>query len=402
MLYPLSYEGGVAATRRLYGVGNDSMRQLSQVIRVPTTRTTLATVRAMSTENMSTENLSAVNLPAVMNQVVLRQRPEGLLTWDDVELQQVPVHELAEGEALLHNEVLGIDATVRSWLSPNKGYLPPVGIGEPVRCSSAGRIVASRCDAYAVGDVVTTLAGWEEFTVVRDDFFTTHLSAADANYDVAAFLALYGSTGCTAYIGMVEIAQVKPGETVVVSAAAGATGNLAAQIAKIAGATVIGIAGSDDKCDWLVNGLGLDGAINYKTQDVLGRLRELAPNRVDVFFDNVGGKVLDAVMARLAMHARVVLCGAISGYNASAKPPGPANYLNLIQQRATMTGFLAIDDVPRFGEIAEHLRAWVDAGSLRYQIHYFDGLESSVDALNAMFTGANTGKIVIRLGNSPV
>ncbi len=365
----------------------------------------MATVRAMSAENPAQpapEQTPAVNLPAVMNQVVLRQRPEGLLSWDDVELVQVPLYELAEGEALLHNEVLGVDATVRSWLSPNKGYLPPVAIGEPVRCSSAGRIVASNCDAYQVGDVVTTLAGWEEFSIVRDDFFTTHLSAADPEFDVAAFLALYGSTGCTAYIGMVEIAKVQPGETVVVSAAAGATGTIAAQIAKIAGANVIRIAGSDANCDWLVNDLGLDGAINYKTEDVLGRLRELAPKRVDVFFDNVGGEVLDAVMARLAMHARVVLCGAISGYNETTKPAGPANYLNLIQQRATMTGFLAIDEVPRFGEIAEHLRAWVEEGSLRYQVHYFDGLEASVDALNAMFTGANTGKILIRMSDSPI
>ena len=347
-------------------------------------------------------NSSSVELPSTMQRVVLLQRPEGLLTWDDVELVEIPLPELAEGEALVHNEVIGIDASVRSWLSPAKGYLPPVEIGEAVRCSSAGRVVASRCDAYAVGDVVTTLAGWETYSIIRDDFFTTWLSAPDPDYDVAAFLALYGSTGCTAYIGMVEIAKVQPGETVVVSAAAGATGNVAAQIAKRAGATVIGIAGSDEKCAWLVDEVGLDGAINYRTENILGRLKELAPLRVDVFFDNVGGEVLDAVLARLAMHARVVLCGAISGYNDTTKAPGPSNYLNLIQQRATMTGFLSLDDVPRFNEIGEILHGWVDDGSLTYQAHDFEGLESSVDALNAMFTGANTGKIIIRMAPSPV
>lgn len=346
-------------------------------------------------------NVTSLPLPASMQQVVLRRRPEGLLDWSDVELVEVPLPELAEGEALLHNEVIGIDATVRSWLSPARGYLPPVELGEPVRCSSAGRIVASRCERYAVGDVVTSLAGWEEYSVVRDDFFTTWLSEPDPDYDVAEFLALYGSTGATAYIGMVEVGAVQAGDTVVVSAAAGATGSIAAQIAKLHGATVIGIAGSAAKCAWLIDELGLDGAIDHRSENIAARLKELGASRVDVFFDNVGGEVLDAVLARIGHGARVVLCGAIAGYNDTEKPPGPSNYLNLIQQRASMTGFLAIDDVARFGDIAQQLRSWVDDGRLRATVHWFDGLEQAVDALNAMFTGANTGKILISMGPSP-
>lgn len=333
-----------------------------------------------------------------MRRIVLRRRPEGLLRHDDVELVEVDVPALAEGEALLRNEVLAIDASVRSWLSPAKGYLPPVAIGEAVRCSSAGRIVASRCDAYAVGDVVTSLAAWEECSVVRDDLFTTRLSGPDPSYDTTAYLSLYGSTGCTAYIGMVEVGRVSPSDTVVVSAAAGATGSIAAQIAKLHGAKVIGIAGGADKCAWLLDVLGLDGAVDHRSEDVSARIKALGP-RVDLFFDNVGGPVLDAVLSRLALHARVVLCGAISVYNDTDRTPGPANYVNLIQQRASMTGFLALDDVPRFPEIGERLRAWEREGRLRYHAVVFDGLESSVDALNAMFTGANTGKIVIRLGD---
>jgi NADPH-dependent curcumin reductase CurA len=331
-----------------------------------------------------------------MRRIVLRRRPEGLVSWDDVELIEVPVPVPGPGQALVHNEVIAIDASVRSWLSPARGYLPPVELGEVVRCSIAGRIVATDSERYGVGDVVTSLTGWEEYSLVNEDFFTTPLSPPDPDYDLAAFLSLYGSTGCTAYIGMVEVGRVAEGETVVVSAAAGATGSIAAQIAKLHGCRVIGIAGSDDKCDWLVDELGLDAAINHRSEDVAARLKELAPSRVDVFFDNVGGQVLDAVLSRLAMHARVVLCGAIAGYNDVVKPPGPSNYLNLIQQRASMTGFLALDEIGRFGEIGEHLRAWHAEGRLQHHAHFFDGLESAVDALNAMFTGANTGKIIIR------
>ena len=336
-------------------------------------------------------------LPSSQERILLRQRPDGLVTWDDVEQVEGPVPELADGEALMHNEVLGIDASVRSWLSPAKGYLPPVEIGEVVRCSSVGRIVASRCDAYAVGDIVTSLAGWEEYSVVRDDLFTTFLSPPDPDYDTTAYLALYGSTGMTAYVGMLEVAKPVEGETVVVSAAAGATGSVAAQLAKMVGCRVIGIAGTDAKCEWLTDELGLDGAINHRTENISARLKELAPKRVDVFFDNVGGPVLDAVLSRIALHARVVLCGAISTYNDTERSPGPSNYVNLIQQRATMTGFLALDDVPRMPAIGEILRGWEQDGELRYQADVFEGLGSSVDALNAMFEGHNTGKIVIQL-----
>jgi NADPH-dependent curcumin reductase CurA len=210
-------------------------------------------------------------------------------------------------------------------------------------------------------------------------------------------LAVYGATGLTAYVGMIDVGEVEEGETVVVSAAAGATGSIAAQIAKIRGARVIGIAGTDEKCRWLVDDLGLDGAINHRTDDVAGRLKALCPTRVDVFFDNVGGPVLDAVLARLANGGRVVLCGAISSYNDAHRPPGPANYLNLIQRRASMRGFLSLDHWGRFAEVAAVLAGWVAEGKLRYRTHQFDGLESAVDALNAMFTGENTGKIVIKV-----
>jgi NADPH-dependent curcumin reductase CurA len=338
-----------------------------------------------------------VGPPDTMRRIVLRRRPEGLLAPDDVEIVEVPVPVPGPGEALLRNEVLAIDASVRTWLSPARGYLPPVEVGEAVRCSSAGRIVATDCAAYAVGDVATSLAAWEEYSIVRDDLFTTWLSSPDPDYDTTAYLSLWGSTGCTAYIGLLEVGRLQPGETVVVSAAAGATGSVAAQLAKLHDCRVIGIAGSAEKCAWLVDELGLDGAIDHRADDVAARLKELCPQRVDVFFDNVGGPVLDAVLTRLALHARVVLCGAISTYNDTERSPGPSNYLNLIQQRASMTGFLSLDDIPRFPEIGAELRAWEQEGKLRHHATVFEGLDSAVDALNAMFTGGNVGKVVIRL-----
>jgi hypothetical protein len=327
--------------------------------------------------------------------IVLRQRPVGLLRPEDVELVDLPMPEPPEGGFVLEVERLGIDATVRSWLDAGEGYLPAVEIGEVVRCAGIGRVVASRSPNYREGDAVTSLSGWQRYVACPDDFFSTNVGRADA-IDPDAYLAVYSSTGLTAYVGMLDIGEIREGDTVVVSAAAGATGSIAAQIAKRHGCRVIGIAGRPEKCAWLVDDLGLAGAIDHRHDDLPARLRELCPKGVDVYFDNVGGVVLDQVLARIAQGARVVLCGAISSYNDAHRPPGPANYLNLIQRRASMRGFLALDHWGRFAEIKDALQGWVEAGEIRYRTEVFTGLESAVDALHALFTGRNTGKIVIR------
>jgi NADPH-dependent curcumin reductase CurA len=339
---------------------------------------------------------TAIDLDATTNQrVVLRRRPRGLLTKEDVALEEgVALPDLADGEALVEVDWIGIDATVRTWLSQAEGYLPAVEIGEAVRASGIGRVVATRCESFPLGHHVYGLPGWQRYGVVRDDPLATHLGE---EVDAPALLAVYGATGLTAYVGMVDIGRVQAGETVVVSAAAGATGSLAAQIAKLHGCRVVGICGRDDKARWLLDDLGLDGVINHRTEDVAARLRELCPDRVDVYFDNVGGAVLDAVLDRLALHARVVLCGAIAIYNEQGRPPGPANYFQLINRRARMEGFLSLDHWDRFGEVAATLGAWMTEGRLRYRTEVYEGLESAVDALNALFLGSNTGKTVIRL-----
>ncbi len=328
-------------------------------------------------------------------QLVLRQRPTGLVAPEDFDLVMGPPPAPAEGEVLVRTEWLGIDATVRTWLSKAEGYIPPVEIGEVVRCSGIGRVVESRSGAAAVGTLVATLTGWQEYAAVGLDPMLTTVLPGDA--DPVAELGVFGAAGMTAYVGLMDVGRIQEGETVVVSAAAGATGSIAVQLAKLHGCRVIGVAGTDEKCRWLVDDLGIEGAINHRTDDLGARLKELCPKRVDVFFDNTGGPILDAVLGRLAQGGRVVLCGAISSYNETHKPPGPANYLNLIARRGRMEGFISWDHWGRWAEISGRLRDWVADGKLQYRSHVFEGLESAPQALNAMFTGENIGKIVVRL-----
>lgn len=328
-------------------------------------------------------------------QVVLRRRPTGLVQPGDTELVEAPVPELAEGEALARTTYLGVDAAVRTWLDDKPGYLPPVPLGEPIRAAGVGEIVASRCDAYAVGDVVTMLPGFQELSIVRDDVFTTVIPDVD---DQLAMLTVYGSTGATAYFGMTDIGRPQPGETVVVSAAAGATGSLAGQIAKVAGARVVGIAGGPEKCRVVVEEFGFDACVDHRAGDLPAQLKEACPRRVDVYFDNVGGPVLDAVLGRLAQGGRVVLCGVISSY-LTGEHPGPANYTNLLARCGLMQGFNTLSQWDRFPEAFAALREWETAGKLVHRAQVHDGLEHAVDALNGLFTGANIGKTVVKVAD---
>jgi NADPH-dependent curcumin reductase CurA len=334
-------------------------------------------------------------VPDIMNrQIVLRRRPTGLVQSGDTELITSPAPEPGEGEALLRNTYIGIDAAVRTWLNDQPGYLPPVQLGEVIRAAGIGEVVASRCDAYAIGDVVTTLSGFQEYVIIRDDVFSTPMPDAK---DQLAVMSVYGPTGATAYFGMVNIGKPNPGETVVVSAAAGATGSVAGQIAKIAGARVVGIAGGPKKCRVVVEEFGFDACIDYKQGNLAAVLKQYCPRGVDVYFDNVGGPILDAVLGRLAHKARVVLCGVISSY-LTGEHPGPANYVNLLAKTALMQGFNALEMWGRFDEAFADLRRWEQEGKLVHRETVFDGIESCVDALNGLFTGANIGKMLVKVG----
>lgn len=336
-------------------------------------------------------------MPDLTNrQIVLRRRPTGLVDPSDTELLVTPAPSPAAGEALVRTTYVGIDAAARTWLNDQPGYLPPVQLGEVIRAAGIGEVVESRCDAYAVGDVVTTLSGFQEYVIVRDDVFCTPVTGM-AEVDQPAVMSIYGPTGATAYFGMHDIGRPAEGDTVVVSAAAGATGSVAGQIAKIAGARVVGIAGGPEKCRAVVEDFGFDACIDYRKGDVAAELKRHCPRGVDVYFDNVGGPILDAVLGRLATKARVVLCGVISSY-LTGQHPGPANYVNILSRTASMQGFNALDEWGRFDEAFAALRGWEERGLLVHRETIYEGIESCVDALNGLFTGANIGKMLVKVG----
>ncbi|HEX2578190.1 MAG TPA: NADP-dependent oxidoreductase [Aquihabitans sp.] len=327
--------------------------------------------------------------------LVLACRPSGMVDGTVVRTERVDVPECGPGEAVIRVRYLSIDPTIRTWMDDAPGYLPPIEIDAVVRSGGIGEVVASQSDAYAVGDTVFGMLGWQDHAVIGGGAGTAQVVPGDI--DPTAALSVFGTTGMTAYFGLLDIGRPTPGDTVVVSGAAGATGSVVGQIAKAKGAgTVVGIAGGPEKCDWVVDELGFDAAVDYKAGPVGPRLRELCPEGIDVYFDNVGGEILDTCLAQLALHARVVCCGAISAYNEDrSKAYGLKNYFNLIVKRARMEGFLILDYLDRFPEAQGEMLGWVLDGSVKHAVHVVEGLEAAPDALNLLFTGGNTGKVIV-------
>jgi NADPH-dependent curcumin reductase CurA len=326
--------------------------------------------------------------------ILLARRPEGLLAESDFRLDEQPAPVIQDGQALLKTLYLGIDPTIRTWLSTARSYLPPIEIGEVVRSAGVGRVVESRCERFAVGDLVTHLSGWQEYSVVTDNSLATSFPGS---MEPRHALGLLGSTGVAAYVGLLDVGRPQAGETVVVSAAAGGTGSIVGQLATVHGCRAVGIAGSDEKCRHVVEELGFDACINYKSEGFREALKAACPKRIDIYFDNVGGWILNEALGRLNMGARVVLCGAISVYNEAHKPPGPSNYLNLITVRGKMIGFNGMDHWGRHAQIAADLQKWMQEGKLKYHEHVFEGLEQAWKAVNALFTGENRGKVLVRV-----
>ncbi|MEX2267305.1 MAG: NADP-dependent oxidoreductase [Acidimicrobiia bacterium] len=327
-------------------------------------------------------------------QLRLAQRPVGMVDDDTFELVESDAPELNDGEALVRMAYLSIDPTNRVWIREEPSYLPPVEIGEVMRGGGVGKVIESRSDTYPVGATVTGMLGWQEHAVVGADVLAR---VVPDGVPMMAVLNVLGSSGMTAYFGMTDIAQAREGDTVVISGAAGSVGSLAGQIGKILGCQVIGIAGTDEKCAWVTEDLGFDACINYKTEDVAKRLDELCPDGIDVYFDNVGGTILDEALARLALNARVAMCGTISSYNESGLPESVHNYFKLIATRSRMEGFLVLDYLDRFDEGAAKLLEWTFEGRLQAREQIVDGLENAPRALNMLFTGENTGKLLVKV-----
>jgi NADPH-dependent curcumin reductase len=314
--------------------------------------------------------------------------------WEHVE---EPVGEPGDGELLVQVLYLSIDPAMRGWMNAGKSYIRPVEIGEVMRAGAVGRVIASRHTDFAVGDHVSGSFGVQEYCV-SDGRGVTKVDPALAPLPV--YLGTLGMSGMTAYFGLLDIGRPEPGQTVVVSGAAGAVGNVVGQVAKILGCRVIGIAGGERKCRSVVEEFGFDAAIDYQTEDVRKALREHAPDGVDVYFDNVGGDILDAVLTRLARGARIVICGAISQYNNTEPVKGPSNYMSLLVNRASMTGMVVFDYADRYAEAVTELAGWQAAGRLRsVEDVVSGGVAAFPETLLRLFRGENLGKLVLKVAD---
>jgi NADPH-dependent curcumin reductase CurA len=332
-------------------------------------------------------------------QWLLAKRPLGMVTRDNFEYAETPVPEPGEGEVLVRNLYLSFDPTQRNWMVDRESYLPPVAIGEPMRAGSIAQVVESRHPEFEVGDRVQTAGGWQDYVVVAPGQGPMGLTKIPADVPPEMMLSVLGITGITAYFGLLDIGNPQPGETVLVSGAAGATGSVAGQIARIKGCRVVGIAGGPEKCAWLRDEAGFDAVIDYKHEDVNARIGATCPDKLDVFFDNVGGNTLEAALNHINIKARVVLCGGISNYNATEPVPGPANLMNLVTMRARMEGFIILDYLPRAAEAIQDLMAWVSSGELKYRVDVQEGFDNIPDTLQRLFTGQNLGKQLLKIAD---
>jgi NADPH-dependent curcumin reductase CurA len=337
-------------------------------------------------------------MPERNRRFLLRERPTGRIGPNTFELSEEAVPELADGEALVRVDWISLDPTNRTWINDTPTYLPPVGIGEVMRAGGLGEVVASKSPRFPVGQTVQGLLGWQEYAVLTDSALVTPVEVAEG-ISPSAYLGALGTTGLTAWIGIRDIGKPKQGETVVVSAAAGAVGSIAGQLAKADGARVVGIAGGPEKCALLTDQLGFDAAVDHRADDWAAQLAAATPNGIDVDFENVGGKIMDAVFARLNVGARVALCGLISGYNAEDPPPGPRAFGNLLVQRVTLQGFIVLDHLGRAAEAITEIAGLIAGGRLTPLETVVEGFEQLPTAINMLFDGKNVGKLVVKLSD---
>ncbi|MGW7232801.1 NADP-dependent oxidoreductase [Pseudomonas fulva] len=325
---------------------------------------------------------------------LLVKRPVGAVTREDFTFETLPAEQPGEGQVMVRNLYLSLDPAMRGWMNEGKSYIPPVALGQVMRALGVGEVVASNHPDFKPGDHVNGALGVQ-------DYFTgepQNLQKIDPSLaPLPRYLSALGMTGMTAYFALLEVGQPKAGDTVVISGAEGAVGSIAGQIAKIKGCRVVGIAGGAEKCQYLKDELGFDGVIDYKAEDVQAGLKRECPKGVDVYFDNVGGEILDAVLTRINFKARIVICGAISQYNNKEAVKGPANYLALLVNRARMEGFVVMDHAKDYGKAAKEMAGWLANGQVKSKEDVVDGLETFPDTLLKLFNGQNFGKLVLKV-----
>jgi NADPH-dependent curcumin reductase CurA len=325
---------------------------------------------------------------------LLAARPVGMPMRSDWTYEEAPVAEPKEGELLIKVLYISLDPAMRMWINDVRSYMPPVGIGEVMRALGAGIVTSSRNPRFAIGDHVSGVFGVQEYALTDGRGVT---KVDTRLVPLPKYLSVLGMTGMTAYFGLLDTGQPKPGETVVVSAAAGAVGAIVGQIAKIKNCRVAGIAGGPEKCRYIVQELGFDAAIDYKSEDVKQSLRKHCPDGINVYFDNVGGTILEAALANLARGARIVICGAISQYCNTGPVAGPSNYLSLLTNRATMKGMLVLDYADRYAQAGAEMAGWMAAGKLKSREDIVEGLATFPETLLKLFKSENTGKLMLKV-----
>ena len=334
----------------------------------------------------------------VNRQFRLKSRPVGKIKTTDFDLVEEPVPTPGPGEAVIRNLYLSLDPTNRIWMSDMDQYMPPVKIGAVMRGGGIGKVVASNSDTYKVGDTVSGLLGWQDYYVAGpNDEIPVGVLPAELPVGLPTMLGACGLTGLTAYFGLLKLGQPKAGETVVVSAAAGAVGSVVGQIAKLNECRAVGIAGGPEKCKWIVEELGFDAAVDYKAPDWRQQLEAVTPDGIDVNFENVGGEIMEAVMARMNLFSRMPLCGMISGYNTDE--PMRGDFSPILMRRINVRGFIVTDFIEKYAEATMELATWVATGKIKSQETIVEGLESAPTAVNKLFEGENLGKLVVKIAD---
>lgn len=336
----------------------------------------------------------------INRQWLLQRRPEGDIAAGDLKLVETPLPPTPDGHVLMRTLYLSLDPTNRIWMSDMDQYMPPVEIGDVMRGGAVGVVEESNDPNHPVGSIVSPLmSGWQDYHLAPGGM--VRQIPQIPGLPVTAFMSVVGLTGWTAYFGLLDIGKPKAGETVVVSAAAGAVGSIVGQIAKLKGARVVGIAGGAEKCRWITQDLGFDASIDYKSEDVAAALAKHCPNGIDVNFENVGGDIMDAVLARMNNFSRMPLCGLISTYNDVGDRKGPSNFQQILMKRILVKGFIVVDYMSEFETASRELAQWVLEGKIKYKVHVEQGLENAVSAVKLLFSGKHDGKLVVQVSPEP-